>query len=51
VAAARSPQLKERLARDGVEAVGGTPAEFATRISREIVQWRELAKSAQISLQ
>ena len=51
VGAVRSPALAERLARDSVEPVGSTQAEFAARISKEIVQWRALAKSVQISLQ
>jgi tripartite-type tricarboxylate transporter receptor subunit TctC len=51
IAAVRSPQLAERLARDSIEPVGSTPAEFGERIAKEIVQWRELAKSVQIPVQ
>jgi tripartite-type tricarboxylate transporter receptor subunit TctC len=41
----------ERLTHDGVEPVGGTPAEFAALIAREISQWRDLAKTANVKLQ
>ena len=43
-------ELAERLQRDGIEPIGGDPGEFATLITREIAQWRELAKSASIKL-
>jgi tripartite-type tricarboxylate transporter receptor subunit TctC len=49
--AANSPAVVERLQRDGVDLVGGTPAQFGSLIARELVQWRELAKAANISLQ
>jgi tripartite-type tricarboxylate transporter receptor subunit TctC len=48
--AVRSPQLAERLKRDGVEPAGGTPQAFAALIAKEIVQWRNLAQSAKITL-
>ena len=49
--AARTPRVVERLQRDGVEPVGGTPAEMRALIAREIPQWRDLAKAADIKLQ
>jgi tripartite-type tricarboxylate transporter receptor subunit TctC len=49
--AVRTPELAERLKRDGVEPVGGTPPELAGLIARELPQWRELAKAANIKLQ
>jgi tripartite-type tricarboxylate transporter receptor subunit TctC len=49
--AARAPDIIEKLRRDGVDPVGGTPAELATLIAREIPQWRELARAANIKLQ
>ena len=49
--AARAPDIVEKLQRDGVDPVGGTPAEFAALIARELLQWRELAKAANIRLQ
>lgn len=49
--AARAPDVAERLQRDGVDPVGGTTAELAAMIARELPQWRELARSANIKLQ
>ena len=49
--AARAPEIVERLQRDGVEPVGGTPSELQALIARELRQWRELAKAANIKLQ
>jgi tripartite-type tricarboxylate transporter receptor subunit TctC len=51
IGAVRSPALAERLARDSVEPVGSTAADFGARIKKEIVQWRELAKLVQIPVQ
>ena len=51
IKAARAPKVVERLQRDGVEPVGGTPADMRTLIAREIPQWRDLAKAADIKLQ
>jgi tripartite-type tricarboxylate transporter receptor subunit TctC len=48
--AARDPAIVARLQRDGIDPVGGTPAEFGERIARELPQWRDLAKSANIKL-
>jgi tripartite-type tricarboxylate transporter receptor subunit TctC len=49
--AANAAAVVERLQRDGVDLVGGTPAQFGSLIARELVQWRELASAANISLQ
>jgi tripartite-type tricarboxylate transporter receptor subunit TctC len=49
--ATRTPDTIERLQRDGVEPVGGTPSELGQLIARELPQWRELAKAANIKLQ
>ncbi len=45
-----TPDLAERLRRDGVEPVGSTPETFAALIGEEIAQWRNLAQSARITL-
>jgi tripartite-type tricarboxylate transporter receptor subunit TctC len=45
-----SADLAERLKRDGIDPVGGSAEEFGAQIAREIIQWRELAKSANIKL-
>ena len=49
--AARAPDIVERLQRDGLDSIGGTPAELAALIARELRQWRELANTANIKLQ
>lgn len=49
--AARAPDIVEKFQRDGVNPVGGTPAELAALITREVAQWRELAGAANIKLQ
>jgi tripartite-type tricarboxylate transporter receptor subunit TctC len=41
----------EKFQHDGVEPVGGTTAEFAALIARELPQWRDLVKTANIKLQ
>jgi len=48
--AVRLPALADRLKHDGVEPGGGTPQAFAALIAKEIVQWRNLAQSAKITL-
>jgi tripartite-type tricarboxylate transporter receptor subunit TctC len=50
-ASARAVRLADVVARFdslGVEPVGGTTAEFASLIARELTQWRELVKAANI---
>ena len=42
--------LVEKFQHDGVEPVGST-AEFAALIARELLQWRDLVKTANIKLQ
>ncbi len=49
--AVTDPKVVGRLRKDGVEPVGGTPLEFGKLIEREIPQWRDLAKAANIKLQ
>ncbi len=46
--AVAAPELVERFRRDGIDPGGGTPASFGERISREIAQWREVIRSADI---
>jgi tripartite-type tricarboxylate transporter receptor subunit TctC len=48
--AASNPAIVARLRRDGIEPIGGTPAEFGALIKRELPQWRDLARSANIKL-
>jgi tripartite-type tricarboxylate transporter receptor subunit TctC len=49
--AVRSPELLERLRRDGVVLVGNTPEAFRALIAREISQWREVGRAAKITLE
>src|SRR5262245_58889257 len=49
--AARAPDIAERLIRDGVDPVGGTPQELAALIGRELPPWRDLIKAANIKLE
>jgi len=42
--------LAERLKRDGVEPMGGTPEAFGALMASEIAQWRELGRAAGITL-
>jgi tripartite-type tricarboxylate transporter receptor subunit TctC len=45
-----APDIAERLKKDGIDPIGGTTDEFGALITREIAQWRELAKTANIKL-
>jgi tripartite-type tricarboxylate transporter receptor subunit TctC len=42
------PELRERLAADGAEAVGNSPAEFAAYIKSELAAWAAVIKRAGI---
>jgi len=46
--ALQAPALRERLAAEGAQVVGGTPQEFATLLAREIAKWARLVKAAGI---
>lgn len=46
--AVKSPAVAERLAQQGAEPVGSTPAAFTAQIAREIPQWREVIRAANI---
>ncbi|MEP6658200.1 MAG: tripartite tricarboxylate transporter substrate-binding protein, partial [Betaproteobacteria bacterium] len=47
---ARSPEMRERLAGMGAQAVGGTPDAFAAVIARDIAKWTALSKSVGIKV-
>jgi tripartite-type tricarboxylate transporter receptor subunit TctC len=49
--AARAPGLRERMAADGVDPVGSTPAEFAALIARETETWGAVIRRAGIRLE
>jgi len=44
------PEVQARFDKDGVEPVGSGPDEFGAQIAKEIVQWRELAKTTKITV-
>jgi len=48
VTALKSADMQQRLAADGTEAVGNTPAEFAERIKSELAKWSKVAREANI---
>ena len=43
--------MVERFKAIGVDPVGGGSAEFAALIARELPQWRDLVKAANIKVQ
>ena len=45
-----SPDVQARFDKDGVEPVGNGPDAFKTQIAREIVQWRDLARTTTITV-
>jgi tripartite-type tricarboxylate transporter receptor subunit TctC len=49
--ALRSPEMKARLAADGAEPLGTTPAEFAAFIRRELDKWSRVRDAANIERQ
>jgi len=49
--ALRSKEMKDRLASDGAEPLGSTPAEFAAFIRRELDKWNKVAEAAKIEKQ
>ena len=42
------PEVKEQLASEGGEVIGGTPHEFAVYMEREIAKWTKVVKAANI---
>jgi tripartite-type tricarboxylate transporter receptor subunit TctC len=49
--ALRSKEMKDRLASDGAEPLGSTPAQFAAFIRRELDKWTKVAEVAKIEKQ
>ena len=45
------PEIQARFDKEGVEPVGNGPDEFALQITKEIAQWRELAKVTKITVE
>jgi tripartite-type tricarboxylate transporter receptor subunit TctC len=46
--AVQLPDVRERLMSEGAEPVGGSPAEFAAHIKRELARWAQVIKQAGI---
>jgi tripartite-type tricarboxylate transporter receptor subunit TctC len=46
VQALASPEVKDKLAGDGAEAVGSTPEQFARHIRQELEKWGKVTKAA-----
>jgi tripartite-type tricarboxylate transporter receptor subunit TctC len=44
----QSPDIKEKMTAEGVEAVGGTPEEYAAHIREELVKYARIVKAAGI---
>ena len=47
----RMPDIKERLASQGIEVVESTPAEFSTFLKAEISKWSGVIKSANVKIE
>jgi tripartite-type tricarboxylate transporter receptor subunit TctC len=43
-----SPDIKEKMKAEGVEAVGGTPQEYAAHLKEELARYGRIVKSAGI---
>jgi tripartite-type tricarboxylate transporter receptor subunit TctC len=50
-AAAKNPKIREQLAGMGIDAVGGTPAEFVKRMADDTAAWAKVIKDANIVLE
>lgn len=48
VAILKSPEMNDRLSKEGADPVGNTPAEFARHIQTEIEKWRKVIRAAGI---
>jgi tripartite-type tricarboxylate transporter receptor subunit TctC len=44
----KTPEVRERLAQDGAEPVGSSPADFAVLVRAELVKWTDIARAANI---
>ena len=48
-AALKSPEMQRRLAADGADAIGNSPAEFSAQIKSELEKWAKVAQAAKIA--
>jgi tripartite-type tricarboxylate transporter receptor subunit TctC len=47
----RSQEIQDKLAAIGAQTTPGSPQDFASFIASEVVKWREIAKTANVSLE
>jgi len=47
----KMPEIRDRLMRDGIEPVGGTPEEFQAHIKREMQKWSKVVRDAKVTAQ
>jgi tripartite-type tricarboxylate transporter receptor subunit TctC len=47
----KMPDIRDRLLRDGIDPVGGTPEEFQAHIKREMVKWGRVVREAKVAMQ
>lgn len=45
------PDIRQKLATEGAEAIGNTPEEFAAQIQRDMARWAKVARDAKIPQQ
>jgi tripartite-type tricarboxylate transporter receptor subunit TctC len=45
------PDIRQKLATEGAEAIGNSPEEFAAQIRRDIERWEKVARAARIPRQ
>ena len=45
------PDFKERLAHEGAQPAGGTPAQFAAHIKSEIEKWAKIVRTAKVKIE
>jgi len=48
--ALKDPEVAEKLQRLGIEALGGTPAQFTTMLASESAKWKKIINERKISL-
>lgn len=46
--AVKNPEFARRIAEDGLEPAGGTPEQFGELLKREVVEWAEVVKAANV---
>lgn len=46
--AIKDPDFAKRIAQDGLEPAGGTPEEFYALLKREVVEWAEVVRAANV---